>query len=120
MHLVAVDVFVDGFAAATRPGRIPGLNDKVSLDEVEQIEMKSLHFAEFQKIETTFRSLFHVEIDGDITHVRFYDNRHRGCCCGCLGSCSSTQLDLVERLQLRSMRESKKQPETAGTRFFFL
>ena len=69
-------MFEDGFAAAPSPARVARLDDKVALDEVKQVEMKRLHFAEFEEIEAGFRPLFHVEINGDVAHVSFYDDRH--------------------------------------------
>ena len=75
-HLIAINMFVYRFSSPTGASRISRLNDEIPLNVVEQVEVKRLHFAEFQEIKATLWTLFHVEIYGDITHICFYDDRH--------------------------------------------
>ena len=67
----------DGFSSSTRSCRVARLNDEIALDKVKQVEVKSLHFAEFEKIEAAFGSLFHVQVNGDVTQISLDDDRHR-------------------------------------------
>ena len=46
-HLFSVNMLKDGFASSPRSGRVSSLDHKVPLNVVEQVKMKSLHFAQF-------------------------------------------------------------------------